>query len=41
MTDTASADLREQVRDRYAAAASAVRDSAGQASCCPSPARDG
>jgi arsenite methyltransferase len=35
MTDTASAELREQVRRRYAAAASTVRDSAGQASCCP------
>src|SRR5829696_5351159 len=35
MTDTTSADLREQVRSRYAAAASTVRDSAGQASCCP------
>ncbi|HZA03363.1 MAG TPA: arsenite methyltransferase [Propionibacteriaceae bacterium] len=35
MTDTASSDLREQVRDRYAAAASAVRDGAGPASCCP------
>src|SRR5215204_2811801 len=34
MTDTTSADLREQVRSRYAAAASTVRDSAGQASCC-------
>jgi arsenite methyltransferase len=38
MTDTTSADLREQVRSRYAAAASAVRDSAAQASCCPDPA---
>jgi arsenite methyltransferase len=38
MTDTASTDLREQVRGRYAAAASAVRDSAGSASCCPTPA---
>ena len=37
MTDTASTDLREQVRDRYAAAASAVQDSIGQASCCPTP----
>jgi SAM-dependent methyltransferase len=36
MTDTI--DLREQVRTRYAAAASAVRGSAGQASCCPTPA---
>jgi arsenite methyltransferase len=35
MTDTTSAELREQVRSRYAAAASTVRDSAGQASCCP------
>jgi arsenite methyltransferase len=35
MTDTASAQLREQVRSRYAAAASAVRDSAGPESCCP------
>jgi arsenite methyltransferase len=34
MTDTASADLREQVRSRYAAAASTVRDGADQASCC-------
>jgi arsenite methyltransferase len=37
MTDTASDDLREQVRRRYAAAASSARDSAGQASCCPTP----
>ena len=35
MTDTAGSELREQVRSRYAAAASAVRDSAGPASCCP------
>jgi arsenite methyltransferase len=35
MTDIASAELREQVRNRYAAAASAVQDSAGSASCCP------
>src|SRR5215218_7129014 len=35
MTDTTSADLREQVRSRYAAAASTVRDSAAHASCCP------
>ena len=35
MTHTADADLREQVRNRYAAAASAVQGSAGQASCCP------
>jgi arsenite methyltransferase len=38
MTDTTSTDLREQVRRRYAAAASAVRDTAGQAFCCPTPA---
>src|SRR5215203_504369 len=35
MTDTASGDLREQVRSRYAAAASTVRDGAGSGSCCP------
>jgi SAM-dependent methyltransferase len=35
MTDTASSDLREQVRSRYAAAASTVRGSAEQTSCCP------
>ena len=37
MTDSTATGLREQVRDRYAAAASAVRDSAGPASCCPAP----
>lgn len=36
MTESASTTLREQVRARYAAAASAVQDS-GSASCCPSP----
>src|SRR5215212_11766148 len=36
MTENASAALREQVRDRYAAAATAVR-SIGTASCCPAP----
>ena len=35
MTDTAGSDLREQVRNRYAAAASAVRNGTGQTSCCP------
>jgi arsenite methyltransferase len=36
MTETTNTDLREQVRDRYAAAATAVKDS-GTASCCPAP----
>ena len=33
----AASDLREQVRDRYATAATAVSDSAGTAACCPTP----
>ena len=36
MTENASAALREQVRDRYAAAATAVTSS-GTASCCSAP----
>jgi SAM-dependent methyltransferase len=35
MTDSTATGLREQLRDRYAAAATAVRDSAEPASCCP------
>ena len=41
MTDTseyAATDLLEQVRQRYAAAAVGVRDSAAAASCCPTAA---
>jgi arsenite methyltransferase len=36
MTENSKTALREQVRDRYTAAAMAVKDS-GTASCCPSP----
>jgi arsenite methyltransferase len=42
MTDNTTAGLREQIRDRYAAAATAVLQSSGSygaesASCCPAP----
>ena len=42
MTDNTASGLREQVRDRYAAAATSVVEStgssgAGSASCCPAP----
>ena len=36
MTENATSALRKQVRDRYAAAATAVQES-GSASCCPVP----
>ena len=36
LTDTAASDLREQVRDRYAAAAVVVSDSAGDGVVLPS-----
>jgi arsenite methyltransferase len=37
MTETRSSELQQQVRDRYAAAATAVSESAGSAACCPAP----
>ncbi len=37
MAKARSSELQEQVRDRYAAAANAVRESSGSASCCPAP----
>ena len=40
MTDTASPDLREQVRSRYAAAAATVRDSARPGVLLPASNRD-
>jgi arsenite methyltransferase len=42
MADQTAADLREEVRSRYAAAARAVldRDASGTASCCDSPAAE-
>src|SRR3954447_23596407 len=37
MAKTRGSELQEQLRGRYAAAATAVRERSGSASCCPAP----